>query len=265
MEKLVIDVGAHDGTDTRAYLDKGYRVVSIEADPVKAAVLREALGEEIQRGRCVILQCGVSSQSGVLPFYRCVRDGGSSSFNREFAGPSPEVVEIPVKPLREVLEPFGRPYYIKCDIEGYDYEALSTLTPDYAPDYISAEIQNRPELLDLFTALGYTKFKLIAQPYGTSSEAIYSHEYGWRALRKVSRTVPGAAALLRALPHRWRPKTEWDAEDEAVSSGPFGEDAFGPWLGESAAREKLDRIMRHVRSAGDGRAWVDLHAGGQPR
>ena len=253
--KLVVDIGAHDGADTQAFLEQGYRVVAIEADPLKVAALKETHAEPIQSGQCVIIQCGVSNMSGILPFYRCMRDSGMSSFRREFAGSSPEVIEIPIKPLLSVLKPFGRPYYIKCDIEGYDYDALSTLVPEYAPEYISAEIQDRPELLDLFVALGYTKFKLIAQPYGTSSEEIYSHEYGWRALRKASRVIPGLRKAICSLPHRLRAKTEWDTEMNAFSSGPFGEDAFGPWLSESVARTKLRRIMGHVE-----KAWVDLHA-----
>lgn len=259
---LVIDVGAHDGTDTDAYLKLGYRVVSIEADPVKADALKDLFAEQIRSGQCQIVQCGVGDKAGVLPFYRCAEDAGSSSFKRELAGPSPEVIEVQVQPLRNVLEAFERPFYIKCDIEGYDYEALSTLTPEYVPDFISAEIQDRPELMDLFVAFGYTKFKIITQPYNTSSEEIYTRDYGWRALRKASRILPGLRALISALPQSWRPKTEWEVPRSAVASGHFGEQAFGAWLTEASARAKLGRIMRHAKDTAGGRAWVDLHAGG---
>ena len=254
MENFVVNIGAHDGGDTREYLDQGFRVVAIEADPVKADALRRRFSQEIGDGRVAVEAVGVGDVYGSLPFYRAL-ELGSSSFDANFAN-STNAVEVEIKPLAEVIRPYGRPHLIKCDIEGLDYKALSTLTPEVMPDYISAELSGQPELLDLFLRFGFRRFKLIAQVCQTDSEEIYPHEVGWRLLRRLSRAVPGVRGAIRALPQNWRPKTEWDQEANIYLSGPWGENASGPWLSESQARAKLKRILEY---ADKGRAWFDLH------
>ncbi len=256
MTRLVVDVGAHDGEDTQEYLRQGFRVLAIEADPLKAAALRSRFRPDISAGRLIVESIGVGDSAGILTFYRA-EEQGRSSFDASFADSS-QTVAIEVKPLADVIRPHGRPYYLKCDIEGFDFKALSTLTPDLTPDFISAEISDQPQLLDLFVRLGFRKFKLIAQPWQTSSEDIYPYEIGWRLLRKLSRTIPGFRSVVQTLPRRWRPKTEWD-EDSLGShvSGPWGDAADGPWLTEKQARIRIGRIVKY---APNGRAWVDLHA-----
>jgi len=254
--QLILDVGAHDGADSARYLSLGYRVVAIEADPIKAEALNLRFRMEIDSGRFSLVNAGVGDTLGTLPFFRCQRDGGSSSFDPTwFANEGVETIEILVRPLIDVVREVGTPYYLKCDIEGFDYKALSTLQPDCAPAYISAEVQDHPEILDLFLQLGYRHFKLLAQPFHTPSEDIYDSDFGWRLLRKLSRKIPGMHKLIESLPQRLRPKTEWEQPMEG--SGPFGEDTPGPWLNERQARTKLARVMRHAQN---GRAWTDLHA-----
>jgi FkbM family methyltransferase len=258
MDPFIMDVGAHDGSDTAYYLSLGYRVVAIEADPVKVDALKARFGAEIDSGRLSLVNTGVGDATGVLPFFRCKRDSGSSSFDPAwFHQEGGETIEIAVRPLVDVIKEVGTPYYLKCDIEGFDYKALSTLQPQYAPKYISAEVQNHPEILDLFVRLGYRHFKLLAQPYHTPSEKIYDHEIGWRLLRKLSQKIPVLHSVLKSLPQRLRPKTEW--EDPKEGSGPFGEDTPGLWLDETQVRSKLKRVMHHAEKS-NGRAWSDLHA-----
>ena len=255
---LIVDVGAHDGTDTAYYLSLGYRVVAIEADPIKVEALEARFRTQIDSGRLSLVNTGVGDICGMLPFFRCRRDSGSSSFDRSwFDHEGVDVIEIAVRPLIDVIREVGAPYYLKCDIEGFDYKALSTLQPEYAPNYISAEVQNDREMLDLFVHLGYRQFKLVAQPYHTPSEEIYDYEVGWRLLRKLSRKIPGLHKAIESLPQRLRPKTEWEHPMEG--SGPFGEDTPGLWLDERQARAKLARVMRHAERSGV-RAWTDLHA-----
>ncbi len=42
MKQLVFDIGAHDGTDSRMYLEQGFRVVAIEPNPHLADRLKES-------------------------------------------------------------------------------------------------------------------------------------------------------------------------------------------------------------------------------
>ena len=41
IEDLIYDVGMHDGDDTAYYLDKGFQVVAVEANPVLVQSGRE--------------------------------------------------------------------------------------------------------------------------------------------------------------------------------------------------------------------------------
>src|SRR5689334_14492700 len=98
IKDLIMDVGAYDGTDTAYYLSLGYRVVAIEADPIRVEALRARFRAEIESGRLSVINTGVADSVGVLPFYRCARDyGGSSSFDPSwFDHEGVETVEIAV-------------------------------------------------------------------------------------------------------------------------------------------------------------------------
>ena len=51
-ERLIFDIGMYDGSDTRYYLNEGFRVLAIEANPVLVQRARELLfQDEIKSGR----------------------------------------------------------------------------------------------------------------------------------------------------------------------------------------------------------------------
>jgi len=56
-ERLIFDIGMYDGSDTRYYLNEGFRVLAIEANPVLVQRARELLfQDEIKSGRLKIPQ-----------------------------------------------------------------------------------------------------------------------------------------------------------------------------------------------------------------
>src|SRR5690349_9940039 len=137
--KLAFDVGAHNGSDTRRYLDLGYRVVSIEASPTLAQKLREMFAKEITEGRCEVVNIGVGETTGTLPFYISKFDIWNS-FKREMAeraGPIVGVVDVQIRPLGEVIAEYGEPEFVKIDVEGVDFACLRAL--QYLPTYLSFE------------------------------------------------------------------------------------------------------------------------------
>ena len=45
-KKLIFDIGMYDGSDTRYYLNEGFRVLAIEANPVLVKRARELIFQE---------------------------------------------------------------------------------------------------------------------------------------------------------------------------------------------------------------------------
>jgi len=262
---LIIDVGMCDGGDTAYYLHKGYRVLAIEADPVLCETARETFSEAVYGERLQILNAGIAGGSGSLTFYRNLTNLGQSSFDPELGktGGRYEQIAVDCVTLASVIERHGVPHYLKVDIEGFDEIALSTLRPELAPPYISAELNFTESILERLKALGYLKFKLINQDFHTSSREIAQDDTMWRMLRKMGRLVPPFRSLMTVLPQSWRPRMEWDKlhnpdlwDSKGLKiSGPFGEETHGPWLDYAPAKAVLDWAkLRHDY------CWWDVHA-----
>lgn len=72
-----------------------------------------------------------------------------------------EIVEIRVLTLDDLVKKYGKPTFIKIDVEGYESEVLKGLS--HPIDYISFEILSfnsdlMEECLLILTKLGYSKF-----------------------------------------------------------------------------------------------------------
>src|SRR5207245_961393 len=139
-DDLIFDVGAHNGDDTGYYLEKGYRVVAVEANPLLAQSMTARFEAAIDAGRLTVLNVGIAQESGTLPFW--VNDDNSvwSSFDREVGGRHGSrchAIDIECVSLDALIRQFGAPHYLKIDIEGYDRICLDALQPSACPRYIS--------------------------------------------------------------------------------------------------------------------------------
>src|SRR5687767_12340519 len=66
---LIIDVGLHIGRDTQFYLQKGFNVVAIEANPLLAQKVEQELQEYIESGQLKIYNVAINDYSGSVDFY----------------------------------------------------------------------------------------------------------------------------------------------------------------------------------------------------
>jgi FkbM family methyltransferase len=173
---LIVDLGVMDGVDTGYYLGKGYRVLAIEADPLKAERCQALYSQEVAAGKLIVLNVGITDREETLPFYRNFENEGWSSFVSDMGtrGGNYETLTVRCVTLAEVIREYGVPYYLKIDIEGMDEQAVSTLSPELAPDYISVEVGFSEGLFHHLERLGYASFKLINQEFHTTSEEIQS-------------------------------------------------------------------------------------------
>lgn len=233
--KLIFDVGVHQGEDTQFYLQKGFRVVGIEADPSLYQSAHRSLRKYIDDRRLTLLNIAVSADDGEVTFYRNLgsADWGTTfaswaARNQRIGAPS---VKIAVRGLRfeKILERFGIPYYLKVDIEGADLLCIQALKQfKDRPKYVSIESTKTSweGLLEEFTLLqdlGYRRFKVVPQ-HRVQDQVCFS------------------------------PAREGDYISHQFclgSSGSFGEEAPGTWAPASEAIGAYKRIFRKYRWFGD--------------
>jgi hypothetical protein len=67
---LVFDIGLHNGDDAAYYLDLGYHVVGVEANPLLTVQCTLRFENEIRQGRVRIINAGVLKEPGEFTFYR---------------------------------------------------------------------------------------------------------------------------------------------------------------------------------------------------
>lgn len=269
---LVFDIGLHRGDDSAFYLHLGYRVVGIEANPLLARGCSQRFEKEIREGRMKVVNAGVLAESGEFVFYRNLTDDGWSSFVPKMGqyGGKWEELLVPSLTTQQLVQEYGKPFFIKVDIQGKDLEVLRTLTCATAPPYISLELNCVDPIIEALIDLGYSSFKFVNGKTYRPNPPIFQHEFGWRLLRKTGRLFPPIRKAIAQLPPQFRRKSEYDPPYKYSpdgygftdhSSGPFGEQAAGPWLGGDVALSRFRRLAnQYRRDHVEESLWWDVHA-----
>jgi FkbM family methyltransferase len=150
---LVFDVGAHAGNHVRSLLALGCRVVAIEPQPDFVRVLRWLFGNSPD---VTILETAVGDRAGratlsisertptvtsLAPDWRDARAGDADfaqvRWNRS--------VEVTVTTIDALVEQYGRPSFVKLDVEGSEPAALAGLShpvPALAFEYLPRALEN---------------------------------------------------------------------------------------------------------------------------
>jgi FkbM family methyltransferase len=121
----VVDVGAHVGTFGDDALRRGAaRVIMVEPDPVNVECIRRNFPREIAEGKVIVVPEGAWDKVATLPFSIGVANSGTGSLVYSEQGGS--VVDVPVRPLDDILERIGirEVQFIKMDIQGAERAAL---------------------------------------------------------------------------------------------------------------------------------------------
>ena len=272
MSDLIFDIGLHRGDDSAYYLCLGYRVVGVEANPLLAIHCMQRFANEIQQGRMLVVNAGVLKEPGTCSFYRSLLDDGWSSFvlDRVKKKGEWEKIDIPCISTLDLIADHGKPFFMKVDIEGADFQALCSITPSTAPAYISLELNCHEPIIERLIELGYSAFKFVDGETYWPTPPIFNHELGWRLLRKAGRLAPFIRAGISRLPQRIRAKSEWNPPGKyspdcypftACNSGPFGEQAAGSWITPVAAVRWFEVLKANYRRAGsEDSMWWDVHA-----
>jgi FkbM family methyltransferase len=160
--RLVFDIGFHNGDDTEHYLARGFNVVAVEANPELAEAGRRRFADAIGAGKLRLLNVGIAQEVGQSEFYLNRSRDVWSSFVPDIgrAGGKFSVVSIPTTTLSTLQREFGTPYYLKIDIDGHEWICLRDLSD--TPQYVSVEAAHL-EYLAFLWSKGYRQFKVVNQ------------------------------------------------------------------------------------------------------
>ena len=277
---LIFDVGMHDGSDTAFYLQQGYAVVAIEADPDLASAAAARFAAAINDGQLTILNVGIAERAGKATFWIADDNSVWNSFDVRIAsrnGGRHHAIQIETTRFEDVLKTFGVPVYLKVDIEGYDALCVKDVGPGRLPRFISVESEcagdgdelspkQAVQMLDLLRDAGYRRFKLISQDgFRTAGSTDL-----WKAVRRVLESAaygklraPGFSSVARRLCHQDRLQRRNQFQFACGSTGPWGPGLLGRWRDYQAARTMYLRLReQYFRQNGvkTYSFWYDWHA-----
>lgn len=256
----IFDVGFYDGADSRDYMQAGYCVVGVEADPDLVASALTNFASEVSTGQLRLANVAISptlNAEAYTFFYRskCTREWNSFFMTTGCRSCAPphrpsleacEVVPVQALPCKALLDFFGMPIYMKLDIEGAEtgcFEAMkvykSIVPLSY---YVSTEITEITYMEQLYN-LGYQSYKLVRQDKWASSTG--------------STTGPwGDHAFDCRMGQKWRSYAEVYAEFTAILTK-LTNDLNDPCPGGIVKIHILDEsnISQAINPV-----WYDVHA-----
>ncbi len=253
---LIFDIGFYDGSDSRYYLDKGFRVVAVEADPRAVVTGRRDFAKDIEAGRLTLVPKAIWKTAGdVIPFY--LNPGENSSWHsvyrwsaeRDDADSIVEQVETVTVPM--LFEMYGVPRYLKCDIEDADEIVVEQIGEDSRlPAFVSTEFFE-PSVIDGLRDAGYNRFQLVNQGHLSKHKPPRPAREGQYA--KV--TFDGAYSGLFGLE---LPEADWVDYETCMRR-------FVRWKAMKQNYGTLPRLYKHIgRLTGRGwldcTGWMDIHA-----
>jgi len=240
---LIYDIGAHEGQDTGFYLKKGFRVVAVDANPAMIEKVQEKFSDYIASGQLMVCNAGIVGKpmAEKKPFFINDKSTSWSSFLLPVAGRDGTAcreILVPCLTMGQLFEEYGKPYYVKIDIEGYDHIALESIKQSgVKPKYISVE-NGFMGMLNSLTKMGFSKFKYVQQ-----------------------NNLPSII-----LPN---PPLEGDYVSHSFtigSSGPFGEETPGRWKNKEEIRKIISKVWnpeghdKNPHHKDEIHGWFDLHA-----
>lgn len=178
-DKLIFDIGAYQLDSTKQYLNNGYKIIALDANPEMIEIINNNFKTFIENGKLIVIDKALhDTDNNEIKFYIQNNEKVWCSIYKGIAERLDECSKIITKQtitLKTLIETYGTPIYCKIDVEGADILAIQSLRghKELLPKYISCETEclgheNRfditgTEILDELYNIGYTKFFLIKQ------------------------------------------------------------------------------------------------------
>ena len=239
----------YDGSDTAYYLELGYRVISVEANPDLVRRAEDRFRIAVASGQLTCVHAAVSPGGLEAELFLSGTDPGSSTLfgerleQKQLRGG----IKVPGITVQELFERYSIPDYLKVDIEGADRLCVLALTPAKRPRYLSFEVgDDISELLAHIESIGFNRFKLVNQKTfrEIGNEDCAYDRFARRAMRYLGFGRPG---LIRRGTRFFT---------VGHSSGPVPWESDGQWYSGKATYTRL----RAIEARGQSSMWYDLHA-----
>jgi FkbM family methyltransferase len=182
--EFVFDIGANNGDDAAEYLNRGCRVVAVEANPALCVELRDRFASDISAGQLVLVDKAISPRHSVT-LYVNSSDHGWGTILPSYAEHGARLrgtvtpVEVATITLIDLIRTYGVPNRVKIDIEGADIECIGSLLGADLPAHLSIErpksLADQLLALALMRRIGYTRFAFVDQ---TPDSEIHSSTAG---------------------------------------------------------------------------------------
>lgn len=181
-KNIIFDLGFFNGNDTENYLNKGYKVVAVEMNENLYKIGKEKFKKFIDSGDLTLHNNAFSETVGEeIIFYMHEKNLDWSTCDKnktKFWNCEPTKHKTVTVNLEHLINTNGEPFYIKTDIEGFDYMVLTQLLKmKERPKFLSFEL-SRLDYWKTFSFLhvcGYKHFQLINQIHNKSHS---SGEFG---------------------------------------------------------------------------------------
>lgn len=158
---LCFDIGGNIGFKTNVFLQLQARVVTLEPQQDCVEILKARFGR-----KATILQKGAGAVNEVKEFY-VSSNPALSSFTKgwvdefkdsRFAGSSVQSIEkIEIVTLDSLIDTYGKPAFIKIDVEGFELEVLKGLSKSFGG--LSFEFAVPEKKMNVVAALEYLQSK----------------------------------------------------------------------------------------------------------
>lgn len=249
MMEIIFDIGMYDASDTIYYLEEGYKVIGVEANPDLVQHAKVRLKKYIESDQLYLVNAAIGPRGGTLDLLVSGDDLGSSSIIPERVDKKNiiKAYSVPSVSIEELFRLHGLPLYMKVDIEGADRLCVLGLTRKMRPRYLSFEIgEDVEELVSYAEGIGYTQFKIINQC--NFLELANQERFYDRAARRILRIMGFAEPLKIKRAGRF-----FRVEH---SSGPVPWKSNGKWY----SNQEIITRWKEARESGNASGWYDIHA-----
>ncbi|MGH9466104.1 MAG: FkbM family methyltransferase [Terriglobales bacterium] len=272
----IMDVGMHRGDDTAFFLSKQFHVVGVDANPGFVQANRVRFAAEEAEGRLRIVHAAIAEREGQAQYWAFPGKDVWGTMDPAHAqrnisrGYSCEVLQVPCRRFRDILEECGVPYYLKIDIEGADLLCLRGLAEvPGRPAFVSLELPLESadaafEPLAQLHGLGYRRFQLMDQALNPSRRCPRPPAEG--AYSTMAFNMDMSGLFGRELPGKWEGIEAISRQIQRAVKAEcrFGDDRPGHrygWIRNGIRRARQQwRTPRAWRAALTTTSWYDLHA-----